>query len=73
MVDTALLGEVKRLSAAERMEFISAVWESLDPNEIPVSDAEKSLLDARLEDREQNPHDQSTWAEVRERLKSRFR
>ncbi len=73
MVDTALLGQVKQLSVAERMELISAVWESLDPNEIPVSDSEKALLDARLEDLKQNPRDQSAWPEVRERLKQRLR
>ena len=69
MIDDALLGQVKRMSAAERIELISAVWESLNPNEIPISDAEKALLDERLKDAEQNPHDQSPWPTVRERLK----
>ncbi|MGH8224533.1 MAG: addiction module protein [Gammaproteobacteria bacterium] len=73
MVDTALLGQVKRLSVAERMELIGAVWESLAPDEIPVSDAEKALLDARLEDLKQYPGDQSAWPDVRERLKQRLR
>jgi putative addiction module component (TIGR02574 family) len=71
MVDSALLGQVKRLSATERMEFIGAVWESLEPEEIPVCDSDKALLDSRLEDAEQNPQDQSPWPEVRERLKQR--
>jgi putative addiction module component (TIGR02574 family) len=71
MVNSALLGQVKRLSATERMELIGAVWESLEPDEIPVSNSDKALLDSRLEDAQQNPQDQSPWPEVRERLKQR--
>jgi len=68
MVDAALLSRVKDLSAVERLELIGVVWETLSPNDVPVTTEEKILLDSRLNDLEKNPGDQSPWSEVRERL-----
>lgn len=69
MVDAALISRVKDLSAVERLELIGVVWETLSPNDVPVTDEEKILLDSRLDDLEKNPEDQSPWSEVRERLR----
>lgn len=69
MVDEGLISRVKDLSAAERLELIGLVWETLSPEDVPVTEEEKSLLDARIADAENNPEDQSPWSEVRERLR----
>lgn len=71
MIDAALMSQVKTLSVADRIELIGAVWETLSSNELPVSEEEKPLLDARLTDMEQNPEDQSPWPEVQARLHQR--
>ena len=42
--------------------------ESLSPDDSPVTQAEKALLDARLAEMDVNPHGQSPWVEVRARL-----
>lgn len=68
MVDAALITQLKTLSAADRLELIGAVWETLTPNDAPVTEAEKVLLDARLKDVELNPADESPWSEVQARL-----
>jgi len=47
---------------------MGAVWDSLSPNDLPVTDAEKALLDSRLDDMERNPEDQRPWPEVKARL-----
>lgn len=73
MIDAALLSQVKRLSAAERIELIGVVWDTLDADEAPVTDAERALLDARLADMQLNPEDQSPWSEVQPRLRQRLR
>jgi putative addiction module component (TIGR02574 family) len=39
------------------------------PDELPITDAERALLDTRLTDMERNPDDQSPWPEVKDRLK----
>ncbi len=69
MVDAALISRVKTLSPADRLELIGAVWETLSPADAPVTEAEKSLLDARLADLENNPEDQSPWSEAQARLR----
>lgn len=69
MIDATLISRVNTLSPAERLELIGALWESLPPADVPVTEEEKALLDARLADLEKNPADQSPWAEVRERLR----
>jgi putative addiction module component (TIGR02574 family) len=43
-------------------------WDTLSPDDLPVTDAERALLDARLADMERNPDDQSPWPEVKARL-----
>lgn len=73
MIDESLLAKVTNLSPADRLELIGAVWDSLAPADLPVTDAERVLLDARLADMEQNPADQSPWREVKARLERRLR
>lgn len=73
MIDESLLTRVTSLSPADRLELIGAVWDSLVPDDLPVTDAERVLLDARLADMEQNPDDQSPWSEVKARLERRTR
>jgi putative addiction module component (TIGR02574 family) len=68
MIDESLLAKVTSLSPAERLELIGAVWDTLLPDDLPVTDAERALLDARLTDMEKNPNDQSPWREVKARL-----
>ncbi len=68
MIDPALLAQVKQLSPAERLELIGAVWDSLSHAELPVTDAERELLDTRLADAEANPDDESPLSELVARL-----
>ncbi|MGB5098037.1 MAG: addiction module protein [Porticoccaceae bacterium] len=69
MVDASLISRVITLSPAERLELISAVWETLSPADAPVTEEEKTLLDARLADFDNSPEDQSPWSEVQARLR----
>ena len=68
MIDESLLAKVTNLSPADRLELIGVVWDTLSPDDLPVTDAERALLDARLADMETNPDDQSPWLEVKARL-----
>jgi len=73
MVGTAILSQVKSLSAAEKLELIGAVWETLSPQDAPVTEEEKRLIDSRLEDMKTVPEDQSSWAETAARLRHQLR
>ena len=73
MIDESLLAKVVSLSPADRLELIGAVWGPLSPQDLPVTDAERALLDARLADMEAHPDDQSPWPEVKARLERLLR
>ena len=68
MIDESLLARVSSLSPADRLELIGKVWDTLSLEDLPVTDAERALLDARLADMETHPEDQSPWPEVKARL-----
>jgi putative addiction module component (TIGR02574 family) len=68
MINEPLMEQIVRLKPTERLELISAVWESLSPHDLPLTEAERTMLDARLSDMESNPTDQSSWDDVKRRL-----
>ena len=68
MINEPLMEQIVRLEPSERLELISALWDSLSPHDFPVTDAERALLDARLADMELHPNDQSSWDDVKRRL-----
>jgi len=68
MIDESRLAKVSDLSPADRLKLISQVWDTLSPADIPVTEAARALLDARLADMEARPDDQSPWPEVKARL-----
>lgn len=69
MINEALISQVKNLSVLDRIELIDQVWRSLGDEEIPVTNKQKALLDDRLADLDANPDEQSSWTEVKARLK----
>lgn len=62
--------DIEEISIADRMQLVDALWESIlaSPESLPVTDAQKQLLDKRLEQHQQNPNDGSSWQTVKERL-----
>jgi len=68
MIDESLMEKIASLKPADRLELIGVVWDSLSQDDLPVTDAERALLDARLADMESNPDDQSPWSDVKTRL-----
>ena len=69
MIEATLLSQVKTLSAVDRIELLSVVWETLTPEDAPVTIEEKHLLDSRLADFQNNPNDQSSWRDVQARMR----
>ena len=69
MIEATLLSQVKTLSTVDRIELLSVVWETLTPEDAPVTVEEKRLLDSRLADFQKNPNNQSPWREVQARMR----
>lgn len=63
--------EISELSAEERLRLIESLWESLPPQEVPVPEWHKEILEERLEDDRRNPDDSVSWEELRDELFSK--
>lgn len=71
MVNPGLLKEATHLAPADRLELIGALWDSLSPDDLPVTDAERAMIDDRLVDLADHPADARPWSEVEADLRSR--
>lgn len=76
MSKVEILEELPKLTTEERQEIRLKLAELdgdgwLDADE-PLTDAEKSLLDARLAAYEKDPEAGSSWAEVEDRIRARL-
>lgn len=62
--------ELHKLSVAERLKLIDAIWESIgdEPESLPITDAQRRELDRRLDRYARKPPRLSTWDGVRARL-----
>jgi putative addiction module component (TIGR02574 family) len=41
--------EILKLPASERLKMVEQIWDSLDPNEIQISQSQKDELDHRID------------------------
>ncbi|MBV8053835.1 MAG: addiction module protein [Deltaproteobacteria bacterium] len=57
--------QIDSLSTAEKMELLEALWESLEADEVPLTEAQRAELDYRIARHEQNPSDVIPWEQVR--------
>jgi putative addiction module component (TIGR02574 family) len=75
MTHAALLKELLELSAAERLELIEELWDSLDEEDeaLALTDAQREDLERRLAEADADPTGGSPWEEVRERIRHRSR
>ena len=59
------INEIGNLSAAEKFDLLDAVWESLEADELSLTDAQRDELDYRLGQYERNPDEVIPWEQVR--------
>lgn len=53
------VAEILKLPPDERMRLLEIIWTSLvsDPSSVPLGDAHRAVIDARLAEHERNPDD----------------
>jgi putative addiction module component (TIGR02574 family) len=66
-----LRNQIEGLSAAEKVELLDAVWESLEADALLLTEAHRAELDSRIARHEQNPSDVIPWEQVRAGLLKR--
>ena len=67
---TASLPEITKLSAAERIQLVEDIWDTIaaEPEAVALTEAQIQELDQRLDDYHANPQAGSSWQEVRQRI-----
>ena len=60
--------EIIKLPVPERIEIISAIWNSIDPLQLPATDDEVAEVDAALDDYRQHPDDVVSFEDFEARL-----
>jgi putative addiction module component (TIGR02574 family) len=58
---------IDRLSAEDRLALVQEIWDSLlhAPEQIPLPEDAKEMLDRRLADLDSNPENVLTWEEIK--------
>jgi putative addiction module component (TIGR02574 family) len=64
---------IDQMSVDERLALLGEIWDSIaaEPDALPVTDAQKQDLQARLDAYRDNPKAGTTWEEVKERLRGK--
>ena len=64
---------IDRLSVAERILLVEEIWDTIaeEPQQPPLTEAQKQDLERRLAAYKANPKAGSSWEEVKARLRER--
>jgi putative addiction module component (TIGR02574 family) len=64
------VADILELSVAERIQIVEDIWDSIsqNPDQLPVSEAEKLELDKRLANYEKNPDEGVEWETLKKNL-----
>jgi len=71
MSSTAI--DISRLSKEERLRLLEDLWESFfqHPEDLPLTDAQRSELDRRIGAMEHDPSEAIPWDEVLRRIRAK--
>jgi len=65
--------DISGLSVQERLDLLGDLWDSLAPQEVPVTDEQRAELDRRLDVLESDGDLGIPWEEVLRRIRDRAR
>jgi putative addiction module component (TIGR02574 family) len=70
---TLVKANVLSLSIPERIQLVEDIWDTIAevPEEVTLTDEQKTELDRRLDAYHLNPNEGSPWGVVRERILSK--
>jgi putative addiction module component (TIGR02574 family) len=68
MARTLSKDEIFELPVEERLLLIETLWDSIDPNELPLPESHRRALDQSLADYRRDPEEGSAWSDVRDEL-----
>ena len=63
--------DIDKLRPEQRLELLEQLWDSLSPEAIPVTEAQKAELDRRLDELDREGPVGIPWDEVLDRIRNR--
>jgi putative addiction module component (TIGR02574 family) len=63
--------EIVRLTPAERLALIAQLWDSLEQEQLPVTNAQEAELERRLGSLDEDRRNGVTWASLKAELEQR--
>ncbi len=63
--------EILRLSPPERLALIAQLWDSLEHDKLPLTNAQQAELERRLTSLDQDRRDGVTWTALKAELEQR--
>ena len=66
-----LAPELARLSPRERLDLIESLWESLEDQDIPMTDFQRAELDRRIAGFDQDREHSISWDQLKAELRQR--
>jgi putative addiction module component (TIGR02574 family) len=63
--------DVEALTAEERLDLIERIWDSLEADDVPVTEAQKTELDRRIEKMDRDGERGIRWEDVLDRFRGR--
>jgi putative addiction module component (TIGR02574 family) len=72
-MENVSLSDVFELPVADRIRVAQALWDSVaeDPDQVPVTEEQRVLLEKYYQDYLANPEECVPWSEIRAKLRSR--
>jgi putative addiction module component (TIGR02574 family) len=68
---TDLSAELAQLSPRQRLDLIERLWESLEDEDLPLTDAQRAELDRRIEGFDQDREQSIPWERLKAELRER--
>jgi len=63
--------DVRALSAEERLNLIEQLWDSLEADDVPLTEAQRAELDRRVEEMDRDAVRGIPWEDVLDRIRGR--
>jgi putative addiction module component (TIGR02574 family) len=63
--------EIVRLSPHERLALIAQLWDSLEDDQLPLTDAQRAELERRMASLDQDRNEGVTWTALKAELEQR--
>ena len=70
-MDLLTPNEIVRLTPPERLALIAQLWDSLENDDLPLTDAQKTEIEHRLTSLDQDRRNGVTWAALKAELEQR--